>query len=237
MAPLSTYVATAKDLLSFLRDLLIFLLVVLLLCFPAALKQRLVAAGIREGEFMGMKFTAEEIDKTNISLNESQMAITNLKKQLDSTSQLLAQAQTKITDPEFKAEVSKMETKNADVVATASMIQTSVKQTIASNAPKVLAAQEIVNKSNSWGIVYGADANLKAAQFEAGPIATKLQLPNVTVYLRQGSYRSVAVVNDRSQADDILASAKRRRPDAYIVSMSSWCPQSEKRDGYVECTQ
>ena len=88
----------------------------------------------------------------------------------------------------------------------------------------------------TWGVVFGGDSTLDAARSEVDVAARKHGIPNAAIYLRSGSYRSVAVGSaDRSAAQAILGRARQRRADAYIVNMNSWCPHPAARDGYTEC--
>jgi hypothetical protein len=80
-----------------------------------------------------------------------------------------------------------------------------------------------------WGVVFGGDTALDAARHEIEVTAPKLEIPNASIYLREGSYRSVSVVEDRSQAEQVLSKAKTRRADSYIVNMSTWCPRTNEK--------
>ena len=95
--------------------------------------------------------------------------------------------------------------------------------------------QSQTGQSTTWGVVYGGDRALADARYEVGTIASKLGLLNAAAYLRQGSYRSVATSTDRLQATQMLKKAQERRADAYLVDMSSWCPDPAQKDGYLEC--
>jgi hypothetical protein len=66
-------------------------------------------------------------------------------------------------------------------------------------------------------------------------MAPQLGIPNASFYLRLGSYRSVSVVEDKGQAEQVLFKAKTRRSDSYIVNMLSWCPNVIERAGFFEC--
>jgi hypothetical protein len=68
------------------------------------------------------------------------------------------------------------------------------------------------------------DSSLEGAKYEIGDIARMYGLPDATIFRRQGAYRSVALVEERAVAEDILTKARKRRGDAYIVRMSTWCP-------------
>jgi predicted metal-binding membrane protein len=88
--------------------------------------------------------------------------------------------------------------------------------------------------SGGWGVVFGSDISVKAAQDEITRASTK-GIPTAKLYLRNGYYASIAVVDNRSTAQEFLAIAKTFRPDAYIASMATWCRNPQPRDGFVEC--
>jgi hypothetical protein len=102
-------------------------------------------------------------------------------------------------------------------------------------APAASEAPARVGPAN-WAVVIGGDATLPAAKDEVAIVTKKHGIANASIYLRNGSYRTVAVVGgDRSAAEDALGRGRERRADAYIVNMNTWCPQVEAREGYTEC--
>ena len=86
-----------------------------------------------------------------------------------------------------------------------------------------------------FGVVFGGDSDLVGAQYEVNTAAPLVGLEDAVIYLRNNSYRSVVITANRADAEDALGKAKERRPDSYIVSMSSWCPESIQHDDYFEC--
>jgi cell division septum initiation protein DivIVA len=88
-----------------------------------------------------------------------------------------------------------------------------------------------------WGVVWGSDRTLTQAKYETDTVAPKLGLPNPLILLRHDRYRSVSIAPSRDQAQHILAKARQRRADAYVVRMSTWCPNRSARTGYDECTE
>jgi hypothetical protein len=68
-------------------------------------------------------------------------------------------------------------------------------------------------------------------------IAPKFGIKNAQLYFRDGSFRSVAVLDSRAEAEQVLVNARQRRSDAYVVNMSSWCPVYLERSGYRECVK
>lgn len=231
----SNIIGTGKDLVALLRDLLLLVIALLLLFFPTKLNNLLTKAGFEEGSVVGFKWKSS-LAKSAQALNESQAIITNLQNQLDSISIVLNEAKRSITDTALSSKFTKIEEKNAELNTSALKNQASVRNTISSNASLIKIAQVAVNENGNWGVVFSADASLKTANYEVH-IAPKYGIPNVTIYYRQGLYRSVSIAEDRDQAEEILAKAKKRRPDAYIVPMSTWCPDSNEKDGYKDCSK
>lgn len=92
-----------------------------------------------------------------------------------------------------------------------------------------------VAESDTWGVVFGGDTTLDAANFEVTKTAARMGINNGEVFRRAGSYRSVKVFTSRSEAEDALGKAQIVRPSSYIVNMSTWCPTSEQKVGYFEC--
>jgi len=92
-----------------------------------------------------------------------------------------------------------------------------------------------VAENDTWGVVFGGDTTLDAANFEVTKTAARMGINNGEVFRRAGSYRSVKVFTSRSEAEDALGKAQIVRPSSYIVNMSTWCPTSEQKAGYFEC--
>ena len=95
---------------------------------------------------------------------------------------------------------------------------------------------EAVDVSNTWGVVFGGDSTLDAAQYEVTTTAKKAGVANAQVFFRAGSYRSVIVFVNRADAEDALGKLKTVRDSSYIVNMNKWCYSSTQREGYYECT-
>jgi hypothetical protein len=230
-------VSTSKDFVALLRDSVLFLFAMLLLIFPSKVGSLLSEAGFEEGSFAGFKWKPK-VEKTVESLNEAGATITELKKQNEAMSGLLKKIEPSVTDSELKKELIDLEKKNERLDASTSEVQKSVTNTIESNAQIVKQVQNAAETTSSWGVVFGGDTTPEDAKPEVES-ATKLGISNASIYFRQKSYRSVAVADTRSLAEQILLKLKTkpRRADAYIVNMSTWCPKTTVKDGYQECNQ
>ncbi len=223
-----------KDVVSLLRDTLLLCLGVLLIIFPTTFNDILVGAGFEEGSVVGFKWKSRLVEADQ-ALKDARASITDLSIQNEKLSEALSKAQATINDPAENEKLAALQDENNRLKLTSEKIEASVQATIASNATLVEKAQTSIGTASQWGVVYGGDTTIAGAQYETGPIATKLGLPNTGIYLRQGSYRSVALASSRAEADQLLYLAKRRRSDAYVVDMARWCPQSTQIADVHEC--
>ena len=71
---------------------------------------------------------------------------------------------------------------------------------------------------SDWAIVLGGDRTVAEAKNEIVEFG-KLGMKNLGIYLRQGSYRTVATFGAKEEASEALQIATRRRKDAYIVNL------------------
>lgn len=228
--PLAGLIATGKDLVALLRDAMLLLLGVLLILWPAAINDILVTAGFEEGSFAGLQWKAR-LTQSDGSLVKAQALIADLKDQNERLNQALSQAQGPSTRP-YDA---KLEQLNQALAAKTDRVQSALSSSVSANSTLVQQAQSQTAQVTTWGVVYGGDRTLTDARYEVGPVASKLGFSNAAIYLRQGSYRSVATSTDRVIASQMLKKAQERRPDAYLADMSSWCTDPAQKDGYLEC--
>ena len=88
---IATVISIGKDLISLLRDIVLFLLAVLLLAFPVKLNSMLVDAGFKEGSVAGFKWQSSLVN-SNQALEEAQAKITELQKENNNQVKALAEA-------------------------------------------------------------------------------------------------------------------------------------------------
>jgi hypothetical protein len=229
-----TLVAVGKDCVNLLRDLFLFILAMMLVVFPSTFNNVLTKAGFEEGSFAGLTWR-KKLDVSNSALSDAQMSLNDLKNNLDETRKALAEAQAKLNDPALKEKIGKIEERGAQLDATTTKVATSVSNTIASNATYVEKAQRSVAAGGQWGVVYGYDGTLEQAQSEVTKAAQINKIVNPTIYLRLGIFRSVSVVGSRDAAEQELPTVRQRRADAYIVNISSWCPNPIEQKDYIQC--
>ena len=231
----SSYVAVGKDAVSLLRDVVLFILAFLLLVLPETFNGLLTKAGFKEGSIAGFKWEAT-VKKNDEALIKANSIISELTNQNQNLTKLLEETQTNVSDTNLKQQISQIQDKNAALTAASSDVEASVQSTIAENAQFLKQAQHGNDETVQWGVVYSGDADLESAQYEVGPaVAGKYQLPNPSIFHRQGSYRSVSVVGSRTEAQQVLTRAKQRRADAYIVNLRDWCPSITPKEGYRVC--
>jgi hypothetical protein len=94
----------------------------------------------------------------------------------------------------------------------------------------------VTDPSGTWGVVFGGDPTIDSANVEVTKTAERMGIGQGQVFRRAGSFRSVKVFVSRSEAEDALGKARAVRPSSYVVNMSTWCPTSEQKPGYFECT-
>lgn len=229
----SHLVTLGKDTVGLLRDAALLVLVILLLIFPASLNDVLVRAGFEEGSLAGFKWK-KQLVQSDKALVDANATISDLKSQLEKTSNALSEAQARIDDQGLRASLSKLATENQQVGDASAKVQASAQSTIASGASLVDKAQAAMSSKTSWAVVFGGDVSVNAAQDEIDR-AVKRGIGATAILFRQGSYRSVAFADSRSDAEQILGLARTFRSDAYVVSMSSWCPQRRDNGTYSEC--
>jgi hypothetical protein len=92
----------------------------------------------------------------------------------------------------------------------------------------------IPDGTSTLALVFGADISLSAAQHEIAR-AKAAGIGNATVFRRNGSFRSVVVVEERGAAQKTLEILRKLNSGSYLVDMSSWCPVRVERQGYLEC--
>ena len=223
-----------KDAVALLRDLLLLVIGVLLVIWPAQFNSVLVRAGFEEGSVVGFKWRAK-LEESDQALKDATAAITDLKQQNEKLTKALADAQAGIVDPAAKARLAELQQESQKLKESTDRVGAAARATIASNAPLVERAQQAMGDTH-WAVVYGGDTKLEDAKYEVTTIAKKLELPNASIYLRQGSYRSVAPAGSREEAEQVLSRAKTRRKDAYIVNLNKWCPNASRKGDYFECT-
>lgn len=108
------------------------------------------------------------------------------------------------------------------------------KVAIIENKVKLPGSQAADAESSTWAVVFGADKTLKEAQYEVA-LASKKGLGQGQIFLRSGSYRSVIVAANRSEAEELLGKFKSFRDSSYMIRMERWCPNSVSQTNHIDC--
>ncbi|HVQ08383.1 MAG TPA: hypothetical protein VMS43_08100 [Allosphingosinicella sp.] len=95
------------------------------------------------------------------------------------------------------------------------------------------AARHQVGSTGRWAVVFGGDPDLAGARRQIA--ARGDGLDNASIVKRYNSYRSIVEAGNAEAAARLLPAATRRRPDAYVVNLDTWCTNPVERDGYRDC--
>ena len=226
-------ITTLKEFVALLTSSLLLLLGILLLLFPAKLNSVLTDAGFEEGSIVGFKWKAGLVETTR-QLTEALAKIKDLEAQ---NQQLLAEVKAAAKTPEEQTRLDTLEGRNRSLLEGSARLTSSAQGTLSANAALVAKATASLQADGRPAVVFGGDRSLESAKYETETIARRLGIATARVYLRQGSYRSVAPATDAMDATRLLERARARRADAYTVNLDTWCPNQVTRDGYIECTE
>jgi hypothetical protein len=238
--------------LDFTKSMLIVALVLAFVVYPNALWYVFERAGLslNEVEFFGAKLTKTQQAAVDLeaALNQALLDNQSLQQKLASTESSLAEASRCLSDVDNLRNC----TRNPELVKQLKMDEAAVAQSrqLATNSAAAANATlrnnaailqessaQVVSRPSFWGIIFGGDVSRRDAQDE---IARAKGAPDLAIYRKQGSYRSVAVFDSRSAADDWLPRLKKINPGAYVVVLDRWCQNPEERDRneqytFIEC--
>ncbi len=101
---LQTFTALLRDLVSSLRDMVIFLLFVLLLFAPTTIKDRLVAAGFTKGSIAGFEWEAQ-IKSVSETTKAAGVSVSQAKENYEQLVTKLKDLEQKVSDPAMQSEI------------------------------------------------------------------------------------------------------------------------------------
>jgi hypothetical protein len=219
----------AREATALARDILIALLVLVIVVRPAVLKSWLTALGVSKATIFGLELTPG-------SEKELAATIDGLKQQRDAA--IFERNSMAQKAEQALREVERL--KGADPAVTQAL--TSIRASVAvpasssgsGNSSWVSSARQAIDSGGRWAVVYGGDPSLADAQGEMG-WAARNGLNGAAVFNRQGSFRSVVVADSPEAADALLGTVRKRRADAYVVNMQTWCPKPQQKEGYSQC--
>jgi hypothetical protein len=231
------YVNTGKNLLSLLRDFVLVMIFLMLLTAPSFVGKRLADAGFTRGKFLGIEWESKAADfnKIDTQLKDANLVMNQQSEQLRKNAEIFK----KFADdqPVKPQELLDLRNKNEEVLATAKTANAAISSTIAKVAPIAEEAEKIVTTNQQWAVVFSGNSNLAGGNYERKTSARLYGVAGSQVYYRAGSFRVATLINDRSDATDIIKKLSLRYPDAYVVNFKTWCPNSKLVEGkdYYTC--
>lgn len=230
---LLTLLKTVGDLI---KQYGLLLFIVLFALNPKWVKDWAQDAGIQK--LGGVEFTdsdAKLVEKTKQDLNEAQQAIARLSEKLTEVEKELQAASAAGAAAPAQLEQALANTGSAIKFARNSEQQMS--RSLAQIQPLARKAESLTKSpAGDWAVVFGGDVSLEAAVYEVRRLTKAgVNAAQVAVYLRESSYRTVAVYPTREEAEQGLALIRSLRSSAYVVPFGRWCPQPVAREGYLAC--
>jgi hypothetical protein len=231
---------TLRNVLTAIRDLTLFILIVLLFTIPDCVGTQLAKAGFTKIEAAGVSW--ENAQEATAATGDAQQQIEEMKKTVDTALATLNDAMATLnapsstTTPETKKEIASATAQLRSVNTT--LGTTARKLEVSRRAQDVLLQEtkaEAPDDGGAWGIVLGADKGPREAQFEVAR-AKRAGADDIAIYERDGWLRTVVRYTSRESADAALATMRSLRESAYIVNLTRWCPAGVKNaSGVIEC--
>lgn len=219
----------AREATALARDLLVALLVLVVVVKPAMLKSWLSALGVSKATIFGVELTPGNEKELGEELDQ-------LKQQRDAAIFELNSVKMQVADA--RGEIERLKGGDPAVTAALSSIQVPAAPPssggFGAGSSWVESARQAIDSGGRWAVVYSGDATLQGAQDEM-KWAKENKVRNAAIFHRQDSYRSVLLADSPEAADALLGTARKRRKDAYVVNMQSWCPSPSQQRGYQEC--
>lgn len=230
---LLTLLKTVGDLI---KQYGLLLFIVLLVFNPPWVKDWAQEAGIRKvGDLEFTPAEAEQVEKTEQDLNEAKQAIARLSEKLTEVERELQAASAAGAAAPAQLEQALADTGRAIKFARNSEQQMS--RSLTQIQPLARKAESLIKSpTGDWAVVFGGDVSLEAAGYEVRRLTKAgVDAAQVAVYLRESSYRTVAVYPTREEAEQGLALIRGLRSSAYVVPFGRWCPRPVAREGYLAC--
>ena len=240
------WVALGKDLVALLRDAMLVFVFLLLILNPSFISGRLAAAGFEEGTIAGFKWKnrattfGKELQNLTEELKDARDVIARQAATIEQNQQTLARLQAAATNPAVKERLAQLGQVNDRAKALSVQARADLGATLSQAAPVIAQAQQVIDPGAEWAVVFSGDRKLAEAQYEIAR-ARRAGLSDPTLLLRKGVYRGIVPVASRDQADAVLAQVRqlqadaRRRQDAYLVNLASWCPKQEHAGAAIRC--
>jgi hypothetical protein len=188
---------------------------------PARVRSWVRDAGIKK--LLDVEFSeadAKKIEATQQDLKDSRLVIANLGEKLEEAQR------------HAPAELARDLEMAAQVAQSTSQQLGDALEKVSPLAKK--AAVVTGPATGEWAVIFGGDATLDGARWEVERAAEKLEpdRERLAIFLRDGSYRSVARYDTKEEATDALERFKKLRASAYVIPLGQWCGK-RTRDGDV----
>ena len=229
-------VATTKEGMDLLRQLLIVAIILLLLIWPSTIKGTLIKLGITKVNFGVAEFNVsqqaqEETGDAAQRLGEANKTVESVQQQIEALAQTTSDAKTRTGLERLNADLKQpLETiKTAEQNLNASL---AAQNTIIQNA-----TAEDVQDSGPWGIVISADKKLDPDAQDERDRAMSLGYKDAKIYFRQKWFRTVVGFPSLDNAQDALPKLRSIHSSCYLVNISKWCPTTkDEGNGVLQCT-
>lgn len=220
-----------RDASTFLRDVLIAGLILFCIARPDVVRSWLGALGVSKATFLGFELSpvsekelAKEID---LIRQQRDAAVFEKNRFAEKAANALREVERlRGSNPSLSGEIAALDASAKAVPAAGPGART--------QSRLIDNAQQTLGDAEGWAVVFGGDPTLAAARTEID-WARRNGLDDVGVVLRQRVFRSAVFVPTAEAAEGAKAVVSRRRPDAYVVNLASWCADLVEKDGYREC--
>jgi SPOR domain len=228
----------AKTGFEVLKQLLIAVVLLFLIFYPAGIGYALDRIGISEGDLWGLKWKKElkqaekDLKVTDDVLQQAQADKDKLAAQLQLANDTIEKQNGLIALLQSHAPAATPAPEVSRVVNASKELIGQNQQAISDTQKNIQAAQQVIVANSQrlaptrsgWLVLAGADTSEADAMNELRK-ARGAGFDKVKVFKNRGMYRTAIVYDDRQDAADALVSVKAKvRDSAYIVAQDKWCP-------------
>lgn len=159
-------VATAKDGLSVLRELIIVLVLALLLLWPGAINNRLQGAGFVKANIAGFEW--ERAQKAVQKTGEAQQQVEAVKQNTQDSLKKLEEISSQVTNPAVQEELKDIKSTLNNSLQTTQAAEKDLQSSRQAQEAILQAARpDNVTVTGRWGIVISGDKKFDEANYEA----------------------------------------------------------------------
>jgi hypothetical protein len=169
--------SVVKDVISTLRDSVVFLVFLLLLLAPGTIKQRLHAAGFTKGNIAGFEWQAE-LEKAAEQTKSAGESVEEVAKNYDELLARIAELEKKVTNPEVKATLRDIGETAEQSRAQLATADKGLKRSLATQQEIVSQVSPSAGTDSGW-IYLGKVSEDKTTWAEGSPKTIKPTSPNL----------------------------------------------------------